>query len=1551
MAENDSTITDLPETIEIIANDDWFVADDTSEVDPTKKTKKVSGATLKTIHPWKEQTDIIQPRIQDSELFIANTFNQDPPSSIAIVNTPFKYPSGAFPTGITQSGNYVYHVTNSGILSIFDVSDPPNPVHIVNFSNVFLSGANDIKVKGNFVYITSIVGRFIVVDVTNHGQPTIASTLLSQDKLPNCQCLEVAGQYAYVTSQGTQLGDGGLTIIDINDPTHPFILNSFQELQFNGSLGIYVLGDHAYTVGFTFNSLNIFNIKDPFDLKFDGNLPGFVTPFDVVVSGKYAFVSDQGSGKLSPVDISDPTMPLFVGTPLVVGNFLQIVLAGDYIYASSDAQNAIFVIDIKDPLNPKLHATLKDDINLFRTRFLHVAGKYLYVSTAGTQPPATPYNPGELVNIKGLTSGFDTATGIVAVTDGGVDSIGSITNTSDNYTDPTEPVQLIGTVTGANAAIGNAIVDGFGNISSISIATRGVATGKMVVIDVGGINIPSAYIGATKTGILTVTEDAEVTNQLSVGTLNVGNRGMKSDGIAGFQDMNVYGKYLQTAPFNITKILSSISTSPTFDGASDVVISGNYAYVAATANDTLNIVDVTDPKAPLLMGTIGTPDGPLADINSIFVANNLVYACAPGDLSLHIIDVSNSKVPVLLGKVSDTDFADMKKVTVVGNFAYIVSGTTHSFRIVNVTDPKNPFLVGSVVSTPQFLGASDVIVRNKIAYVVNTSDGSGSLRTIDVSDPLNPVEVGTGQGTPNIVGIAVSEKYLYALTSTGEFDVFGIGNPIVIESTGVTFTGVGKTRIIAEGNYLYISDATTDTINIVDVSNPLIPVLKSVITDPSVNVLLDGVTGIAVTGRNLYAASTTAGVFSVIDLQGMDVANALISTLEVGYISSVGNARIENNLWARELTVQNDIKFKDREAEGLARGEIDYFTNEDIPTPQAGIITLPDFTQITQKDATTITDRFVVGANFSHLGVNNSRNNMTFTPSAIKTAFTGIGNFQFTIDNMVVKTATPGSSLYDLMGIDPYNPLNFAVIREWTSGGFDTTPVKLTDYGFADFRNASFTGIQTGGLLLEDVGLIAMSNFSLTSDPLVAPLTGSIFNIIGFNKVLCQMNSGFIVPLNGHTGIFIDPNIAPFGRVIIDKVTNAGAGTFFEPPEEPFYIISTNDVLVNPQLSITGVDPGSSGLAALFTTGSPHGYGVGDLLNHSAFGAATFYDGFVFVTKVPSVTTYEAVRENGSRVFFTADVSTGKADKHEVNVTTSVDHNYVLNDHVLIKGTPNHDGGARVIPQATNGFIIQRKLGLGNQTAPEGIVRKGSLDQTDIRITLKDCNGLGTDDSRNSAVVKVQDNTLNFQISGTFVPMEFNPGIGALFEVISVDVNGGITGFAVTPETGGAFYNNVDDEPMQAVSSLEGAGAIVQVDSSGNAITSTGTIDEAGLGYKLNELIRIVPFNAHTGNGNQRWQLVNAATSRVRYVGNDPFKGMLSMVCRLDSVANNDYEIGLEKNTVITAQSGEINIPKPTQVSLAAEVNAIKGDEFEPKIRADGTNVSIAVTDMTFIIE
>lgn len=111
-----------------------------------------------------------------------------------------------------------------------------------------------------------------------------------------------------------------------------------------------------------------------------------------------------------------------------------------------------------------------------------------------------------------------------------------------------------------------------------------------------------------------------------------------------------------------------------------VAVSGTTAYVA-TDGDGVQIVDVTDPEAPVLLGTERTalrPAGLAASGTQLYVAG--------ADQGLVILDVSDPRAPVELGHL---DVAPAFNVTVAGTTAFVATGGG-TVRVVDVGDPAAP---------------------------------------------------------------------------------------------------------------------------------------------------------------------------------------------------------------------------------------------------------------------------------------------------------------------------------------------------------------------------------------------------------------------------------------------------------------------------------------------------------------------------------------------------------------------------------------------------------------------------------------------------------------------------------------------------------------------------------------------------------------------------------------------------------------------------------------------------------------------------------------------
>ncbi len=279
-----------------------------------------------------------------------------------------------------------------------------------------------------------------------------------------------------------------------------------------------------------------------------------------------------------------------------------------------------------------------------------------------------------------------------------------------------------------------------------------------------------------------------------------------------------------------------------------------YAAVASTADDGLQIIDVTDPANPTPVGSLGDAvdaetegavvgqlllDG-ARDVD-IFTIGGRTYAAVASsvDNGLQIIDITDPASPAAAGQLEDTEDSDELlldgaqgvAVFTIGNrtYAAVASFADDGLQLVDVTDPASPVAAGSLEDTgsTELDGASDVAVftigGNTYAAVASAS-GDDGLQIVDVTDPARPVAAGS---------IADGDSLL--LLTARDVAVFTMGGRI----------------------YAAVTSFADDGLQIVDVTDPASPVAAGSLEDTG-SLRLAGATGVAVftIGGNTYAAVT-----------------------------------------------------------------------------------------------------------------------------------------------------------------------------------------------------------------------------------------------------------------------------------------------------------------------------------------------------------------------------------------------------------------------------------------------------------------------------------------------------------------------------------------------------------------------------------------------------------------------------------------------------------------------------------------------------------------------
>jgi len=155
--------------------------------------------------------------------------------------------------------------------------------------------------------------------------------------------------------------------------------------------------------------------------------------------------------------------------------------------------------------------------------------------------------------------------------------------------------------------------------------------------------------------------------------------------------------------------------------AHDIMIQGNLGYCAFL--NGLVILDLTDLKKPALLSQLYLGGG-----YSIAVREQTAFV-ASGKEGLKIIDVSDPKSPVLKAKV-DTD-GEARDVGLNAAHAFVADGPG-GLVVLDVRNPAAPKVVGSC-AVEDF--ANGVAVDADFAYVTDTNAG---IKKIDIRDPAAP---------------------------------------------------------------------------------------------------------------------------------------------------------------------------------------------------------------------------------------------------------------------------------------------------------------------------------------------------------------------------------------------------------------------------------------------------------------------------------------------------------------------------------------------------------------------------------------------------------------------------------------------------------------------------------------------------------------------------------------------------------------------------------------------------------------------------------------------
>ena len=276
------------------------------------------------------------------------------------------------------------------------------------------------------------------------------------------------------------------------------------------------------------------------------------------------------------------------------------------------------------------------------------------------------------------------------------------------------------------------------------------------------------------------------------------------------------------------------------DGVVDVEIvqiSGRtYAVIAAWTDSGVQVIDMTDPAAPVPVAAITDGVGGFTElggaeavaITQIFAKTYAVVAAISDD-GVQIIDVSDPAAPVPVAAITDgfdgfTELDGARGVTTPQIFAkayaIVAARDDDGVQVIDMSDPAAPVPVAAI--TDGVGGFTELEGANGIAttqisgrtYAVVAAQHDDGVQIIDMTDPAAPMPVA-----------AISDDMGGFTELEGAFDV------AIAQISGRTYAAV-----------ISISD---DGVQIIDMTDPAAPVPVAAISDDMGGFTeLDGARGI-----------------------------------------------------------------------------------------------------------------------------------------------------------------------------------------------------------------------------------------------------------------------------------------------------------------------------------------------------------------------------------------------------------------------------------------------------------------------------------------------------------------------------------------------------------------------------------------------------------------------------------------------------------------------------------------------------------------------------------
>ncbi len=612
--------------------------------------------------------------------------------------------------------------------------------------------ANKVKVLGSYAYVAAGSAGLLVVDVSNPRFPAVVASVATTNAR-DVDLYDYGGGvvYAFVAD-----GSGKLRAINVSNPLAPALAGTYA-----GTLG------DAIAVAAEAGHGRIYVI--------DGSGSTTLLAINVATPGTMSLITSLGGGsyQFKDLDVSYYSSSL---TFVYLTTTNSDVLVEDYL---SSGTTFFTYRTYTDP----------DSSPGYRADYVDVSGSYVYVlgaARAYLEPPP-PY-----------------AVLVLSKYPSPLTRVGESGSSNGNISD----IQVVGSKAYLADGRGLQVVD-VSNPAAPALTdfwnTPGASTGV-------ASNGSFSFVTSGTLGFQTV--DLSLPNSPTV----VGSYGSFAlNGIAA-RDRYLYAASFGGARLQILDVINPASPAAvtggnvSIPGASDVALSGTYAFVAAGTNG-LKVVDVSSPSSPAIVGSAAPISG---SVGRVAVKGD--YAYLAGSTGLQVYDVADPTHPFGVGFFDADGQGGIQDVAIRGSYVYASEGAyfqPNNLKIIDMSNPTQPQLkdrasFGMILHNVSLEGdyayVTDQFPGNGL-YAVNINPSSGAY--LAVYGPCETVPGSPGTGAAHAV--AAFGEYAYVGDTQSGFAVVDISNPTQMGDPRLIrtldWTSSAPEDMVLSGKYAYVTDS------------------------------------------------------------------------------------------------------------------------------------------------------------------------------------------------------------------------------------------------------------------------------------------------------------------------------------------------------------------------------------------------------------------------------------------------------------------------------------------------------------------------------------------------------------------------------------------------------------------------------------------------------------------------------------------------------------------------------------------------------------------------